>query len=417
MKKFLTFLFAIVLLISASACGGDKTEQTSNNGQGSIDNSNNLSKSDSEEYVDLTQYSGSYYSPSGNYGITIYQDEYLDGADFWVDLVFLVDGYKTYDHSRVVLGEESLLAFSGSAYITLDISDDGAVHIKIDDEYNFYGNYEEDLTPGRPFELFGLASASDLNNLEGKDFFDAICFVEQNCIGMNAENVIGNYDYYSDGTTYRFVGYVDAVGNGNFLLKITENLDNNLILCLSNGYMPSVGDKICVYGEGLGRGTYTRTYNNGNQVEYETLLVNAGYIMENDVNITAPGGVFAFVSEVMCGEYTVKGNMGNPYYMEDVLTITNTSINGREFACESCSLHFYYNSINTDMEDGVVLNVTGNTTSKRGIDIGISFSFKFSDYDMSYSANDGSHLANTDLGYYYKTKSKYDIIDFSSAVG
>lgn len=86
----------------------------------------------------LSQYCGLYYSPTGMYTISL--SEGLTSGTFFLELL-----YKTgvYDFGTVTPGEETHL--ENGAYITVDILENGTVHVLLYSAISADGNFDENL--------------------------------------------------------------------------------------------------------------------------------------------------------------------------------------------------------------------------------------------------------------------------------
>lgn len=343
--------------------------------------------------VNLAHYYGAYHSPSGTYGITLSED--TEGNSIYVELVYST-GEMLWGH--VEPGNDSILLSGDEIWggIELQFLEDGTVHISLTPMSDTENSYDEDLIPGDFTEIFGVTSAKMLANMNDERFLTALAQVERNCTQMDAATVTGNPELFCDGKTYRFPGIVDSIGDSGFLLKIAETTatgvgfsqmsENNLIFCRSYDYPVSVGEKICVYGEGIGRGNYTKVYSDGAVIPYETLAVDVGYILR-DGGIEYGNKLTDYMQDYVYGNYKLRGSSSTPYILEDMINFNPDSINGRAYHINRILLDFSYGGdVTTIMSNSVILQVETTASVRRGQEQNVTFRFKLDGSGCSYTS-------------------------------
>jgi len=318
--------------------------------------------------LDWSEYNGDYYSPTEAYGINLYY--YDDENEESEKSIYVLLDYAWGDHDEgeVIFGEETTLA--NGATITLTPQSDGSLHIRLYSSMTANGNYEEDLIRGNLFDNIGI-TPSMLGRMSFEDAFSHLCEIENNCRNMDAATVTGNPSVYCDGKIYRFPGEVVWCGDYKFLLKITDDLENNLIVCYpGENVWVSEGDKICVYGTGNGTDSYNRTFSDGTVRNYTTLAINAGYVLyqsDQYYNFTESLDIYPDIQNFICGNYELKSSSSNPTLLEKTLTIDNSTINGRPYTIENVYIDFAVESLTTSLSDHVYLKFNVHTPSKRSV--------------------------------------------------
>lgn len=174
---------------------------------------------------------------------------------------------------------------------------------------------------------------------------------------------------YCDGQIYRFTGEVVWSGDTNFLLKITDAQENNLISCYntSENVWVSKGNIVCVYGTGIGEDTYTRTYSNGMVQEYTTLAVDVGFVLyqeEHAYDFTENLEMNPAVKEFMYGTYELTDSSSTPYLIESTFSIDEYGINGRPFTVDSIYIDFAGTSITGALDSKVYVELNVISPSK-----------------------------------------------------
>ena len=331
--------------------------------------------------LDLDIYCKEYYSPTEMYGISLLPDEMSGG--FYVSLDYSAG---LHDEGVVIPGEETTLV--NGAIMTLEPQADGGMYITLYSAIGADGNFKEYLIEGSLFDIIGIAP-SMLGQLDFGEAFSHFCEIEKNCINMDATAVIDNPWAYCNDTTYRFTGEVVWCGDTSFLLQITDDLENNLISCYntSGNVWVSEGNKICVYGKGIGEDTYTRTFYDGSVQEYTTLAFDVGYVLyqeEQYYNFTNNIDMYPSVKNLIYGTYECSGS--TPYLLEREITIDENTINGRPYTVDSIYIDFAATSMTTSLADKVYIELNVLSTSKHSDDLGIT-----DEYPMSFQfALDGS---------------------------
>ena len=332
--------------------------------------------------LDTIKYCKEYYSPTEMYGISLSVDELSGG--FYVDL-----NYSTglHDEGTIIPGEETTLV--NGAIMTLEPQSDGGMYITLYSAISADGNFEEYLIEGNLFDIIDIPPAM-LGQLGYGEAFSYLCNVEKNCMNMDATTVVNNPLMYCNNEVYRFTGEVIWSNDEKFLLKITDELENNLISCYysdENMWVPE-GSKVCVYGTGMGTDSYSRRFSNDVVREYTTLAFDVGYILyqeEQYFDFTNNIDIYSAVKSLIYGTYKCDGS--TPYLLESEITIDESTINGRPYTVDSIYIDFAATSVTTALDGKVYLEFNIFSMSKRSAENGT-----YEEYPMSFQfALDGSN--------------------------
>lgn len=347
-------------------------------------NSDDIKEADYSTY-NLYDWQKTYSSPQNGYEIDLLVMP--NDIEFSVRLFW---GNGVTEHGVVPPGVPTLIEGGGTT-ITIDLNDDGTIHVNLDD------CFEEDLLIGSLYETANVVTSRTLGKLTDEERFKYLCEIETHCSELMASDVINNPNYYCDGTTYRFPGEVAYVADGMFLLRIKEDssIYNDHIVCFSDYYV-HLGEQVCVYGEGIGAGTYTKGEDN-----FQTLALNVGYILRDGGESYDEIG--ENLAQLIYGDYSLKEYSGTPYILESEVTIDGNNINGRPYTVESVKLDFAYSSL-TNIISGTSICVYVSTTSRRGAEVKINFDFSLDGKSMRYSAawDTGSVQPEYDTASYYR---------------
>lgn len=366
----------------------------------------NTSKADSntsdissktESKIDITQYYGEYYSKSKLYGISLQEN---DEHSFYLKLSYS-DG--TTDEGNVIPGKKAIL--TNYSDITVTLNENGIVHVKLNSAITANGNFDEDLIKGNLIDIIGLTSASQLNNMDMIDMFPYLCQIENNCVNLSANSLIRHPDLYNNNTIYRIPGVVTWAESGKFLLQITDKLENNTIVCYSS--LPvSEGDEICVYGNGIGKENYTRTYYGGTPSDYkfETLKFQVGFILypEQDIPYDEifPSNIQSFID----GEYTLKNSYSTPYNLESTLSVNSSTINNRFYSIDKATITFAYTPNFDNLNSLVSVHLVVSTQSKRNQEVTLSLLFDIDDEQECHCVLRKEKFIDNEYIFYTKIK-------------
>lgn len=342
---------------------------------------------------DLDSLTGTYHSPTEAYEVTLMA---TPGRSFFVDLRY-ANGMA--DHGDAVPGVES--ALENGAVVTVDINDDGTVHLKLVSAVRADGVFDEDLIPGALGEVTEIHSARLLKDLSDGTRFAYLCQIEQRCAELRVGDVTSRPYAYCDNEIYRFAGKVVQAVEGGFLLQLCSRSDceNNLIVCKSDEIVQT-GEELCVYGVGTGTGSYTRTNEYGRVKEFETLLLDVGYTIRNAISYGT--SVPEFMQDFVYGEYSLK-EYETKFLLESDLTFDEHGINGRDMTIKSVSLKYAVTSVTDWIGNSVSVVVETQTTSHRGEPCTINFYFKLNGDGMRYvGLRDTDTIAAMDVAGYDK---------------
>lgn len=393
------------------------TEESTPNSE----SSNEMQNIQAVDYAtaDLTQYYGDYYSPTGDYGITLSEST----KENTISIKILRSTGEILS-GNVEPGSDCILQSNGEIWggIYIGFLKDGTVHVSLTPRADPESGYEEDLIPGNYSEIFGVTSAKMLAYLDDEAFFAALAQIERNCMQMDASMVINNPQLYCDGNIYRFPGVVTYVNGSVFILeiadvgamglspsnKLVQISENNQIICHTTDYSVFVGEKVCVYGEGIGRESYTRTNHYGIAVPYETLAVDVGYIMR-DGGIECGKTLTDYMENYVYGTYELKESSSNPYVLERTIYFGPNSINDRPYHIKRVLLDFVYGNITTVMSGAVILQVETTASVRRGQERNVTFFIDLDGSGLGYSSawETGTNLPGYDTASYIRVSSAY----------
>lgn len=345
-----------------------------------------LVKTSGKDYsgYNFEDYGGEYYSPTGGYEIEMIA---TPTQAFFVTINY-ASGLS--DSGTVIPGVETNL--DKGTILALDLNDDKTIHVVLRSPANSDGIFNEDVSPGHATEI---ANARSLNNLSVAELIPALCAIEERCVDMTVSGITGNPMRYCDGAIYRFAGEVVTTFEGGFLLKLSSAVENNLIVCRYD-FSVSVGDKICVYGRGSGTGAYCRTYENGIVKEFDTLLVDVGYVLREDVLL---GSAFPdYLENIVIGNYSLSKGASS-YLLEDDLAIEKDSINGRELRIKDVALTYAASNITDIIGRPVKIRASTETTSTKGYDCSIVFFFALDGSGFTYSGHQASATSAAEVEY------------------
>lgn len=99
--------------------------------------------------VDLSKYEGTYYSPTKMYQIELKK---ASDSQFYMTLDYLNSDW-THDEGYVTPGEQCGLNYY--ALVTLELNEDGTVHISLTSAVHADGDFEEDLIKGKLIDTSG----------------------------------------------------------------------------------------------------------------------------------------------------------------------------------------------------------------------------------------------------------------------
>lgn len=189
-------------------------------------------------------------------------------------------------------------------------------------------------------------------------------------------------------------------------MDITNDYENDTIICYSDDYV-SEGEEVCVYGNGIGVGTYTKTYYDGvpTDYEFEALELNVGFILKENI-FTYNSGIPTYIQDFIYGDYVYKPNIGDPYYMEDYLSIDASTINGREYTVKSTKLTFSYTPDFDNLNGLVCFNLVVSTIDRRGNEVDIGLFFDLDGIECNYTLvkhNEGT-ISSTEFGFYLRAE-------------
>ncbi len=353
-----------------SVCGKQKKtvlEKIKTNSSTAVDSSSHSEASSKTEIkseennIDISKYYGKYYSKSKLYEISLQEN---DGKSFYISLVY-TDG--TIDDGYVTPNKQTTLNNYSQVVITL--KKNGVVHIKLNSAISANGNFDEDLIKGSLLEAVGLISASLLNDMDYSERFPYLCQIEENCLNLSAKSLIQHPNQYCNDTIYRMPGVVTWAEGNKFLLQITEKQKNDTIICYSQTPVTE-GEKICVYGNGIGKGTYTK-----GSKKYETLELQVGYILYPNKNIPYEGALPGYIQNFINGDYTLKNAYSSPYNLESTLSVKDSVINSRSYTIEKATLTFSYTPDFDNLNGLVAVQLLVSTGNKRNQPVQLSLLF------------------------------------------
>ncbi len=314
-----------------------------------------------ESQKDLTVYRGEYYSPSLLYGIKL---ELSSVSTLSCNLIY-ADGKCSY--ANITPGEQATLSDFG--LITVNLLDSGDVHVELYSAISADGNFDETLRKGSIIDQVGLRSAEQLAYLDEDDLFKYLCEIEASCFDLDASQILRHPNNFCNEKIYRIPGKVTWAENGLFLLDISDKYENDTIICYSD-WSVTEGSEVCVYGSGVGIGTY-----NKNRIEYKALEIKVGYMIMED-QMTWEGEIPEYMQDLIFGNYTLKYSGASNYYLGEDFTIDSTTIDGRAYTVNKVQYVCSYTPDWNNMDSLVSINLIVDTTDKRGNKLSIGFFFK-----------------------------------------
>lgn len=248
-----------------------------------------------------------------------------------------------------------------------------------------------------------------IKNMSGPELFKYICEIEQRCKGMTVESVTENSRKYCDGQVYRFIGTVTSVVDETVLLSLCPQdiyIDNTIVCNITEPV--SLGEKICVYGTGSGTSTYTRTYNNtGITNEYETLYVNALYILREETIIAT--SLPDYIRDFVCGTFRTNNIWLD--IIEEEVVFTGDRVNGRECTINELAITHGGEQKYSHEVNNLDLQVRMSSTSKRNKACTYVFH-----YDL-WSGGDSFYLMGGEKGSMSFDSSNYVRIGYNNSSG
>lgn len=374
-----------------------KTENKDDSQKESSNSATNSKADDST--LKYSNYFGTYYSPTELYEVTLSEFDQAITEDekksIYIEIKY-IDG--TYDNGIIMPNKQTTL--TNNATVTLKFKKNGKVHIKLYSAISANGNYDEYLKKGTLIDKVGLISASQLNHLSEKKLFKYLCELEHNSSSVAIKDMINHPKQFCDEIIYRIPGKVTWAEEGKFILEITNDYENDSIVCYSSETV-SEGEEICVYGKGIGEDEYTKTYYDGipSDYKFKTLGFNVGFILRKDCYVYYDE-IPNFWGEFIYDEYNAQTQYGTPNNMEKTIVIDSNTINGRPYTIKKSFLTFSYASIYNDLDGIVDIALSVVTTNKYNQEVDMTLFFGLEGSECGYNLARDNSFSTFEMAFY-----------------